>query len=220
MSSLRQYITKDIVSEITGVEILDNKFIEVAESLVDAYCKEELNWLNPNNQKAMHSDLTVESGSISFSESFATLTSVNTPLNHFQFTCLEFLSEVSTVKKGKRLAIKSSDEAGKLFFDEVKGLTGSAAVKIAQIGVFPRLLDRNSYGKSIPWQVIDAVAWQAAELQSKGQTAAEAVTANGAESRLKSENIGTSYSYAKKDSVRSGDTLCPQARESLATLFV
>lgn len=216
MSSYRQYLSIAQVASITGVTVADPLLIESAESDIDSYVMDKMDLLNQNYLKSMTGVCEFSPTECIYTDATLTLPANGYVTNYFQFTVIEILSGS---KKGTRIPVTSSN-GGVLNFDSVTGLADtSGAVKIYQIGVFPRIIDSNNYGKSIPYQVLEAVAWQTAHLSTFGSNAASAVSTNSKKAKLKSESIGSGYSYTLSDSTNSADLVSPKAIAILATLI-
>jgi hypothetical protein len=222
MPTIRQYVNTEFAESISGVKV-DEKFINAAESIIDSYCKDQMNWKSLYNHKANHCPVVVSQSDVVFTESTATV-GFDNEINRFQFCVIELLTKIGTVPKGTFIPVTSSS-IRTLNFDQIEGLEGSGDVKIHQVGIFPRLFDLNySTGgtgiKTIPYPVIEAVAVQAVYLFQQAETVTEATKENGEKSKIKSESIGSSYSYTLKDTVSPKDKICEQSKTILDTLFL
>lgn len=218
MSTLRQYINPTIIEQITGVTITDERLIAVAESQIDSYAQEKLNFLYFQDHKSVNIETEYSSAAVSLTATTMTITGNSYPVNQFQFGIIELLADAGTVKKGTKLAVIQSNN-NVLTFDSVPALNGlTAPVKIYQLGLFPRIKDTRNYGKTIPTQITEAVAWQSAHLFGLGATVNDSVKASNSKSKVESESIGSSYSYTLKNMTNSSDAVCIQSQALIDSL--
>jgi len=178
--------------------------------------------LTPEKQEEVQKAFTYyeefDANQVVFTSSTLTVSNLNqSKTNQYQYTVIELLQDCGVVKKGTMISVVSSNN-NTLVFDTVANLSGSCPVKISQIGLFPRIADETSYGKSIPIQVIEAVSWQAVSLKSESETVSDAVKSSQNKATLKSESIGQSYSYTKKDKTSVEDLICEQSKVILDSL--
>jgi hypothetical protein len=213
--TVRQYLDSDSIKNITGVVLTDDRIIDVAEADIDSYVDSIMNHMYAGNIKSFGT--VIEAEQAEFNGQQLTLPNQVFERNYFQFTVVELLEKSGGYKRGQRFPVVSSDNNVLTLSESVDSFT--APVKIQQIGLFPRRIDEGQYGKSIPYQLIEAVAWQAAHYQNLGSNAQEAVGVNTEKTSLKSESIGTSYSYTKLDRTNIADVICVKSKTLIDTLI-
>jgi hypothetical protein len=219
--TLRQYCDSDFITATTGITgTFSDSLIAVAESEIDTLAQDLMDLMNRNNLPSVIGDDEYNSSDLAFGTSILTLPAGNYALNHYQYTVVELLANSGSLKKGKRIAVVSSID-NVLTLDSTSGVTNatSCPVKIYQVGVFPRSIDDGKYAKSIPIEVQEAVAWQVAHLSQLSSNVATAVKANSKKARIKSESIGSTYSYSYGDKVSNSDSVCVKSQNLLNSLF-
>jgi len=204
MPSLRQYTTAAAISQIVAIDPADasNQIIDLAESMIDAYVSD---FYEGNFSKSYKGSLRLEPSQVNFTATTLTINSGGSnTVDYFSYTVIELLSGAN---KGLLIPVISSVN-NVLTFESVTGLTGQIACRIYQLGKFPMSSYFITY-KSIPREVVEAVAYQVQFLLEQGQRIYQTAK--------KSESIGENYSYTNEDS--SGDTLlrriAPLARDIL-----
>ena len=214
--SVRQYVTQAFVESVTGVAGIDAKIIESAEVDIDMYYSSKKDVYNTNYFQWLVEPVEFPSSQLVFTESTITIINQSYSTNFWQYTVVEILEEAS---RGTRLAVTSSNNNVLNFEARAELAEYIGAVKIYQVGCFPRQIDYGSSGcKSIPYAVLEAVAWQATHLSQLGADAVTATTGN-AKGKLKSESIGSTYSYTRSDKDKPEDFLSQQAQHCLSTLI-
>jgi hypothetical protein len=217
--TLRQYCDSDTINTITGLSgANDDRLIAVAEADIDAFCQECMDLRNRNNLQSMMSDSEYDSSEISVAALTLTLPASGTyTINQYQNCVVELLKDSSGLKRGQRISVISSIN-NILTLDRT--IPVAVPVKIYQLGVFPRQADTGKYGKSIPNEIVEAVAWQVAHLRALSSDLAKSVKSNSKKAGLKSESIGSSYSYTlgsgKTDPT---DTVCIKSQALINSLL-
>jgi len=203
MTPLRQYTSPIVISQICELAEGDisDKLINQAESMVDQYIADfyEGSFSKCNSQIKF-----LESASTSFGANTLTITpNPNHSANYFTYTVIELLEGSM---KGLLIPVLSST-SNVLTFQTVTGLTGAIACQVYQLGKFP-MYNSNTF-KSIPREVIEAVAYQA-EYLYKNSKKMNAKT-------KKSESIGENYSYTLEDGVvdNIANRMSPLAKDLL-----
>jgi hypothetical protein len=218
--TVRQYIDSTAIESITGVAVVDEKLINAAESSLDCLANDLMDQMYTNNLPSFLGDLEFSQTEAVFGENKLTLPAQGYITNYFQFTVVELLQDSGTFKKGTKFPVRSSFGNILSFETTSKVVTGiNTPVKIYQVGVFPRRVDQGNYGKTIPHQVIEAVAWQVAHLQSQGCDVASSVANADQKGKVKSETIGTTYSYTLADATSSSSSICEKSKNLLATIL-
>jgi hypothetical protein len=215
----RQYCDSATINNITGTTgvTYDDALIAVAEADIDAFCQDCMDLLNRNNLKSVMDDSEFDSSEISVGTLSLTLPVGNYSLNQYQNTVVELLKDSGMLKRGQRIPVVSSVNNVLTL-----GATIPTAIPviISQVGVFPRQIDDGKYGKSIPYEIVEAVAWQVAHLKSLSADLAKSVKANSKKAGIKSESIGSSYSYTlgsgKTDPT---DAVCIKSQALISSLF-
>jgi hypothetical protein len=213
MATLRQYADSEIINSITNVEIDDNKLISAAESQIDALVKELLDYKSHYNLPSFIGSVEFASTEITFGADQLTINSQSFSNNQFQFTVLELLEDSGNFKRGTRIPIKGSNN-NVLTFDNTFEINNAivSAIRISQVGVFPRLIDSMNSYKTIPYQLIEAVAWQTVHLKSQSPEVATAVAKISKKAGIKSESIGSGYSVTYGEgSANPKNMICQQA---------
>jgi hypothetical protein len=219
--TLRQYCDSDTINNITGLSgVNDDRLIAVAEADIDAMAQDVMDLINRNNLPSVIGDTEYDSTQVTFGTNTIELPIGNYSLNQYQYTVVELLADSTPLKRGQRLVVISSIN-NVLTLDSTSGVTNttSCPIKIYQIGVFPRKIDDGNYGKSIPLEVQEAVAWQVAHLRALSADTATAVKANSKKARIKSESIGSNYSYSYGEDVSTADSICVKSQNLLNSLL-
>jgi len=204
MPSLRQYTNKTVIAQIADILEADisDKLLNRAESMIDSYIAD---FYEGSFRKALGQTISLEATCTYFTDTTLTITpNPGNSDNYYTYTVIELMDGD---KKGLLIPVSSSNN-NELAFDSVAGLTGQIACRVYQLGKFP--MDKDTYPrKSIPREIIEAVAYQVEFLFKKGKK----INQNS----KKSESIGENYSYDNEDI--SADTLAqriaPMARDIL-----
>lgn len=214
--TLRQYADQTTINSVTGASDVSESIINAAESMVDIYANEVMNQFHVGNIKALNSQ-EYPSNQVTFGAGTLTILGNTFETNKFQFGVVELLETNGANKKGTKYPVISSNNNFLTLDGAVVGIT--SAVKIYQIGVFPRIKDIGQYGKSIPYQIIEAVAYQASYLASLDCEAGGAVATAEANGKKKSELIGSSYSYTNADGKTQSAGLCDTAKNLIDSIL-
>lgn len=201
MASLRQYATPSEISEILNGQIsvddINNDLLNEAESLIDSYVG---NFLTGNLRKVNQINIIFDN--VTFTNTTATLPVTN----NYQFCVIRILGGSFA---GRVLPILSQSGAV-LSFDNIDGLTGVLPAQIEQIGKFPISRDTHNGVAWIPFEIKQAVAYQL-----KYVIDSPSLFESGF---MKSESIGSSYSYTKGSGPDNSDIrqyMAPRALQLL-----
>lgn len=202
MPSLRQYVTPTEIAEILNglidVDLINNDILNQAESLVDKYVGTFIvGQLAPLNKKTFFTNAVFTNTTAILDGSFS---------GQYNFCCVRPLGG-SFVSK---LIPILSHTNQTITFNSIAGLSGNMPCIVEQIGKFPirkdSIVENNTRFSWIPFEVKQAVAYQ---VQFMIENAEIFVNQN-----LKSESIGSSYSYTKSGAGDNQDItkyIAPQA---------
>lgn len=187
MPSLRQYTNKSVIAQIADIDEanISDSLLNRAEMMIDSYIAD---FYEGSFSKIFKGEVWLETSNATFTDTTLTITpnSGNSD-NYWTYTVIELLSGS---QKGLIIPVISST-GNVLTFDSVTGLTGQVACRIYQLGKFPMYKDCSTY-KSIPREVIEAVAYQVEFMLNEGKKLNKP--------SKKSESIGENYSYTNEDS--------------------
>jgi hypothetical protein len=192
MATLRQYLSSEFVTNNTSLKASDisDSLITGAELYIDSIIGNYIIGVNaPAFSRETIETCTIEGGKI-------TIPNWNAYTDHYSYTVAEVLDGSAIGEYSCQSSIQNSLNHEIIVEDLASSTPYSGLVRFYQIGKFPRNCDvraiNNRYIKNMPEQLRLAIAYQA-EFMAKNTKLFNS-------QMLKSENIGTSYSYTLADS--------------------